>query len=275
MTCKARHLLLVVILSSGAVYAQEPSLLMRYFFEPESSQQVSVTSESEIDLGSVAMSERREQIMLVSPTLSRGGDTSLGHQISRQTLWINGDGVEVNFDTASIDAPTIPVRLSQLSESVGHRFHLEVDGRGQSSLTDDGDLPASIVEMSLIALPVLPEERVGIGDVWETVSTVRLSPTEQMLVSRRYYLSSVNDGVAVATYELATSGFAIVGTEQIEGAPQRLARGELRVTMEGAGRFLFDLQRGRLMSLSESTRLEGSMNGLPMTVSTDWAVVIE
>ena len=213
--------------------------------------------------------------MLVSPALHRGDETSLVYQISRQTLWLNGDGVDINFDTANIEAPTIPERLSQLSESVGHMFHRKVDGRGQTLLTDAGELPASMVDMSLIAMPVFPEERVAVGEVWETISTLGISPTEQMLVSRRYSLDSVNDGIAVATYELATSGFGLEGTEDVEGATQPLAREELTVSIVGTGRFLFDLQRGLLVSLSETTQLDGMMNGLPLSVSAERVVVIE
>jgi hypothetical protein len=132
-----------------------------------------------------------------------------------------------------------------------------------------------MVEMSLLAMPLFPEDRVAVGEVWESISEVSISATDKMVVSRRYSLESVTDGIAIATYDVATAALESGGERPVAGTLLDSTDDGAPVSLVGTGRFLFDLQRGVLVSLSESTHLEGAMNGLPLSVSTEWDVVIE
>ena len=275
MTCNGLMLMVATWLLSGSAYAEDSSLLLRYFFEPESTQRVNVSAESQISLGGVTLSEGRGQVMLMSPTSDLGDGTSLIYQISRHTLRLNGEGVSLAFDTDNIETATTRDRLSQLSESVGQTFHRIVDDRGQIIFRYDEGVASSMVEMSLLAMPIFPEERLAIGESWEALSAVEINSNDQLSIWRRYSLVSVIDGMAVATYDVGTTAFDSESVAGIERTSLDSGHEQHVVSLAGTGRFMFDLQRGLLVNLSESTQLEGTLNGLPLSVSTDWEVVIE
>jgi hypothetical protein len=275
MSCNGQLVLVATLLFSGSAYAEDSSLLLRYFFESESTQRVNVSAESQISLGGVTLSEGRGQAMLMSPTSDLGDGTTLVYQILKQTLRLNGEGVAVAFDTDNIETAITRGRLSQLSESVGHTFHRRVDDRGQVIFRDDNGVPASMVEMSLLTMPIFPEERLAIGDSWEAFSAVEINSNDQLLVWRRYSLESVIDGVAAATYDVGTTAFELEIETDMESTSLDAEHEQQVVSLVGTGRLMFDLQRGLLVNLSESTQLEGTLNGLPLSVSTDWEVVIE
>jgi|GEM_PF-6178944 len=268
-------LVLVTSMFIGASYANDTSLLLRYFFVPDIDHRVTVSSQSLINLGGVDLSERRGQVMSMSSPGNGDSGNLLLFEVSRQTSQLNGPGVDVSFDSSNLDTVTTGERFVELSETIGETFSRSVDDRGQTLSVEVGSVPDSAVEMSSLAMPVFPEDRVAIGESWEVVSSLKLDPENELSLSRQYTLESVTDGSAIVTYVVTIASY-VSGVDLSDvSEPAENVVDELSFQITGGGRFQFDLQQGWLVSLSESTVVEGTMNGLPLTISTEWDVVVE
>lgn len=214
-------------------------------------------------------------------SVAAGGDTVLNQVFNRVRLqMIGGPAGEIEFDTATTEAPTNPI-VKALGDVFGNivsqKFQVTMKQTGevanvtvpeqllkavrQSTAGQSGALTESMLkDMMKQSAVMLPEQPVGPGSQWKSEQQVQMPFGTMTIVSAMNFVQKDGNGNAVIDF------VPKVTITPRDDAPTKMSLDE----SAGRGRIIFDIANGRVvqtqLDLTLKMTVEQNDQKLPQTI---------